>query len=293
MGALLDVTPCDNVLEWNRVSSAFHEVNALGGAVKGDVVFGKVEFTVDLTQVGEKYGYLRLTPEGLAPGYLRPVVTVFDGRWRGDSLLEVRCPSSSKLHSMILANGALVMIRHFHGMRICGRWRNQFLLASVFLICCSRPFLALADPGGEIPGLRGLPSNQIIFAPMIGVETANSARDTKELNNRAILKLSQAGIALEGVHSETEKKGRAAQLVLTFLARKIDGCKDKLIYMKNLELLEDAVRQREPKVSMTGAAFGGPLSVEVIGIDEAVLERFGRDIDRLLDMFISAYRSSN
>ena len=45
----------------------------------GDEVFGKVEFTVDLNQVGAKYGYLRLTPEGLAPGYLRPTITVFDG----------------------------------------------------------------------------------------------------------------------------------------------------------------------------------------------------------------------
>ena len=194
---------------------------------------------------------------------------------------------------MILANGALVMISHLQGMRIGGRWGNQLLLASIFLTCCSYPILALADPGGDIPGLRGLPSNQIVFAPIIGVETANSVRDTKELIDRAILKLSQAGISLTGVHSETETKGRAPQLVLTFLARKIDGCKDKLIYMKNLELLEDTVRQREPKVSMTGAAFGGPLSVEVIGIDEAVLERFSRDIDRLLDLFISSYRSAN
>ncbi len=167
------------------------------------------------------------------------------------------------------------------------------MLASVFLTCCSYPFLALADPGGDIPGLRGLPSNQIVFAPIIGVETANSVRDTRELIDRAILKLSQAGIASKGDYNETETKRSAPHLVLTLWARKIDGCKDKLLYMKNLELLEDALRQREPRISTKGVMFGGPPSVEVIGINEAVLERFSRDIDRLLDMFISSYRSAN
>ncbi len=60
-------------------SPDFHEVNALGGVVKGDGIFGTVEFTVDLTKVGAKYGYLRLTPESLAPGFSRPTITVFDG----------------------------------------------------------------------------------------------------------------------------------------------------------------------------------------------------------------------
>ncbi|THJ23151.1 MAG: hypothetical protein CAF44_003910 [Nitrospira sp. CG24D] len=170
---------------------------------------------------------------------------------------------------------------------------KAFLLVGVFLSCSLYPFLTFGESGEDIPGLQGLSVEEIVFWPIIGVETANSVHDTNELLSRAIMKLARAGIVTRGAQSKSEGEDKAPALVLTFLAKKVDGCKDKLLYTRNLELFEHSVRQREPKISTRSVMFGGPLSVEVIGIHDADQKRFSQDIDRLLDMFISSYRSAN
>jgi hypothetical protein len=154
--------------------------------------------------------------------------------------------------------------------------------------------------GGEIPGLKGLSAKEIIFAPIIGVDTVDSVHDTNELLAGAISKLKQAGIsklyqAREATEeSETPKVGnRPPLLILTLLATKIDGCNGKMLYRRGLELTEDAVRKRQPGMSVRGVVFGGPLSVEVIESDSEDLERLRRDIDFLLERFFSSLRSAN
>jgi hypothetical protein len=174
------------------------------------------------------------------------------------------------------------------------RLRSELVFAfGVSLWLGAYPFCLQRAAAADVPGLRGLSAEEIVFRPIIGVETSNSIRDTEELTARATSKLKHAGI--EAGVSEIQQGGRRPpELVLTLLAKKIEGCKDKLLHMKSLELTEDAVRKREPKFSSRVVIFGGAsLYSEIIQSDSQTLERFRHDLDLLLDRFILSYRSAN
>ena len=56
------------------------------------------------------------------------------------------------------------------------------------------------------------------------------------------------------------------------LTKEIPGCSDKLYYVKNIELRELAVREREPKVYTNVVSYGGVNFPEVIDVSGASRE---------------------
>ena len=74
------------------------------------------------------------------------------------------------------------------------------------------------------------------------------------------------------------------------LTKEIPGCPDKLYYVKNIELRELAVREREPKVYTNAVSYGGvDLFPEVIDVSGASRDRFEKDLDQLIDAFAQHY----
>jgi hypothetical protein len=74
------------------------------------------------------------------------------------------------------------------------------------------------------------------------------------------------------------------------LAKQIPDCPDKLLYVRNFELRERAVREREPEVYTDGISFGGTdLLPEVIDVNAASRDRFEKDLDQMIDRFAQHY----
>jgi hypothetical protein len=145
---------------------------------------------------------------------------------------------------------------------------------------------------GDVPAIKGLHFSKVAIQPIIAVQTSHSREDSTYLTSHLLARLAEH--KLVGILPERKDPTplKNPLLTVTLLAREISGCPDKLLYVRNLELRELAVREREPKVYTDGVSFGGgrpDLFPEIIDVSAATRERFEKDLDWMVDRFAQHY----
>ncbi|MCS6290321.1 MAG: hypothetical protein H8K10_15305 [Nitrospira sp.] len=143
---------------------------------------------------------------------------------------------------------------------------------------------------GDVPAIKGLDFSKVEIYALIAVQTRNAGRDTSQLYAHTMARLAEQKLAGISPDPNDPKPLKNPRLIITLLAKGIPDCPDKLLYVRNLELRELAVREREPKVYTDGISFGGtdPFP-EVIEASTATAERFEQDLDQMIDRFAQRY----
>jgi hypothetical protein len=143
---------------------------------------------------------------------------------------------------------------------------------------------------GDVPALKGLDFSNVEIYPLIAVHTRNADQDTSQLFSHTIARLAEHKLVGISPDRKDPKPLKNPRLIITLLAKEIPDCPDKLLYVRNLELRERAVREREPKVYTDGISFGGTdLLPEVIDVSAASRDRFEKDLDQMIDRFAQHY----
>lgn len=169
--------------------------------------------------------------------------------------------------------------------------QNLSIFFVVLTVALAFPFTqAQGSEWGDLPAIKGLDFSNVEISTLIVVHTYDARQDTTQLHAHTIARL--AAHKLFGISRDPKdpKQLKRPRLLLTLLAKEIRDCPDKLLYVRNIELREQAVRERQPRVYMDGITYGGAdLLPEVIDVSTASRERFEKDLDQMIDSFAQHY----
>ena len=173
--------------------------------------------------------------------------------------------------------------------------RNLSIFLIVLTAALAFPFTqAQGSEWGDVPALKGLVFSNVEIYALIAVQTRNAGQDTSQLYSHTIARLAEHKLVGVSPDSKDPKPLKNPRLIITLLAKQIPDCPDKLLYVRNFELRERAVREREPEVYTDGISFGGTdLLPEVIDVNAASRDRFEKDLDQMIDRFAQHYWECN
>ena len=164
---------------------------------------------------------------------------------------------------------------------------------SIALVVAFMTVLSGQAMGSEleaIPGLQGLDFSTVEIATMIAVEISDGGQSTNRLYARTFDRLKQHKLIPRPGLDDARMPRMHPILIVTLAAKRIADCPEKLLYVRRLELIEPAIRTREPRVYGESISFGSrDVFNEVIDHKEALIERFEADLDRMIDGFAQDY----
>lgn len=141
-----------------------------------------------------------------------------------------------------------------------------------------------------VPGLQALEFSTVEIATMIAVQISDGVQNTNRLYARTFDRFKQHKLIPRPGLDDAPIPGKHPVLRVTLMAKTIADCPEKLLYVRNLELIEPAIRIREPKVHGESISFGNTnLFNEVLDRKDATIERFEADLDYMIDRFAQAY----
>lgn len=153
---------------------------------------------------------------------------------------------------------------------------------------------AISDDSGQVIQERKLiPTVENLNFDMVSFSLWTKHEFHERLYDRAIKKLSESGLykKTRGAEASSDKN-----IILKLILRPIpleEACPEKVLYVKNLELIEEVVPKRNPKILIPFVvtwSYGLPTPYIT---DDVSIDQLEADLDALLNVFIMSYKMGN